>query len=79
MTKKECSPRQELNKKDNAKPTFLKFKLGGTKTNIKILDSVYSQNYKNMWDTPPTKQLDFGHSESGLLDISDLAEGACPW
>jgi hypothetical protein len=62
-------------KKDSIKPTFLKFQPGGTETNITIIDSVYSTNFKNIWDCPVSKQLDFLHNESGLLDISDLQKG----
>lgn len=62
-------------KKDTIKPTFLKFQSSGTETNIKIIDSTYAKNYKNIWACPSTKRLDFGHNESGLLDISDLHTG----
>ena len=62
-------------KKHDTKPTFLRFFSGGSETNIRIIDSTYSRNNKNIWDTPPAKQLDFGYLESGLLDVSNLRKG----
>lgn len=61
--------------KDSLKPTFLKFQSGGTETNIVVVDSVYANNYQSMWDCPAGKRLNFGHDESGLLDISNLRKG----
>ena len=62
-------------KADRKKPLFLQFQSGGTETNITIRDSVYANNFKKRLDCPPSKQLNFGHNESGLLDISDLKAG----
>ena len=62
-------------KRDSIKPTFLKFQSGGTETNIALIDSAYANNYKNIWDSPDAKRLDFGFSESGLLEISNLRKG----
>jgi len=62
-------------KADRKKPLFLQFQTGGTETNITIRDSVYANNFKKRLDCPPSKQLNFGHNESGLIDISDLKAG----
>ncbi len=62
-------------KKDKSKPTFLKFRHGGTETDISIIDSSNAINYKNTWNCPSFKHLSFDINESGLIEISDLKSG----